>query len=190
MIELTPGPLPLFVCGLVVWAAIFRYQLAKGRLSDFAKLGLIMTTVAALSLSLLLRVGLLAALPPASAAGALVAAGALGRGAAIVLMATTPTARADGLGASYVRALTPAGAAAGVVVAVALGAAGVSGWIVLAVPAALVMAWSVRHLAMAKIGGIVGDVLGAVEQLGEIAVLMAAGVVARRSWPTLGWWPR
>lgn len=146
--------------------------------------------VAALVLGLGLRVSLLAALGPASAAGALVAAGALGRGAAIVLMTTTAPARAEGLGASYVHALKPLAAAVGLAAAVALGAAGLAGWVVVAVPVALLTTWTARRLAVTKLGGVVGDVLGAAEQLAELAVLMVAVAVVHRGGAPLGWWPR
>ena len=146
--------------------------------------------VAALTLALVLRITLLASLAPATAVGALVAAGALGRGVAIVLMATTEPARPEGLGASYVRALRPAGAVAGIGVAVALGTGGLAGWVALAAPAALAMAWIVRRVGVAKVGGIVGDLLGAAEQLGELAVLGVAATVVHRHAPPWGWWPR
>jgi adenosylcobinamide-GDP ribazoletransferase len=144
--------------------------------------------VAALVLGLGLRISLVATLAPAAAAGALVAAGALGRGAAVALMATTPTARADGLGASYVRALRRRGAGFGVLAALALGAAALAGWVVAAAAAALGAAWIVRRLAVAKLGGLVGDVLGAAEQVAELAVLVTAAAVVRHD-VALGWWP-
>lgn len=145
--------------------------------------------VAALVLGLGLRVALVASLAPAAAAGALVGAGALGRGAAVALMATTPTARPDGLGASYVRALRRGGAAIGLVAALALAGAALAGWVVVATAAALAAAWVMRRLAMAKLGGLVGDVLGAAEQLAELAVLVTAVAAVRHGAPW-GWWPR
>jgi adenosylcobinamide-GDP ribazoletransferase len=146
--------------------------------------------VAALALALVLRVTSLASLPPWTAAGALIAAGALGRGAAVVLMATAPTARSDGLGASYVRALRRRHVVAALAASLGLGVAGLGGWVVAAVPAALAGALAVRRLAMVKLGGIVGDVLGAAEQVAELAVLAAAAAVVHRSAGPIGWWPR
>ena len=146
--------------------------------------------VAALALALVLRITLLASLGPALAVGALVAAGALGRGAAVALMATTAPAAPTGLGAAYVRALRPAGAAAGLAVALALGAAGLAGWALVAAVVALMGALLVRRLAVAKLGGIVGDVLGAAEQVGELAVLGVAAAVVHRHGHAFGWWPR
>ncbi len=146
--------------------------------------------VAALVLGLVLRLSLVASLAPLTAAGALVAAGAIGRGAAIVLMATTPAARGSGLGASYVHALDRRQIAAGAGAVVIIAVAAMGGWGGVALLAMLVVTVAVRHIALDKIGGIVGDVLGAAEQLTELAVLLVAVVVVQRRWPHLGWWPR
>lgn len=146
--------------------------------------------VSALVLGLGLRVALLASLSPGAAAGALVAAGALGRGAAVGLMATTPAARVDGLGAAYVHALRPVQTTAGLAGALALGAAGLAGWAAVAAAAVLVTAWVARRVALDKLGGLVGDVLGAAEQLAELATLVVAVAVVQRGGDPLGWWPR
>lgn len=146
--------------------------------------------VSALVLGLGLRIALLATLPPTTAFGALVAAGALGRGAAVGLMATTPAARIDGLGAAYVHALRPTQTVVGVGAAVLLGAAGLAGWVAVAAAAVVVTSWVARRLALAKLGGLVGDALGAAEQLGELAVLLVAAAVLHHAGSPIGWWPR
>jgi len=130
--------------------------------------------VLAVAASLLLRVAAVAALPPAAAVAALPAAGALSRAVAVATMTVLPAAADTGLGASYVRALSRplalAGAAAGLVVAVALlGVAAL--W---AAAAAGLAAALLGRLAVRRIGGVTGDVLGAVQQLGEVLVLLAA----------------
>jgi adenosylcobinamide-GDP ribazoletransferase len=112
--------------------------------------------VLAVAASLLLRAGAVAALAPAAALAALPAAHALSRAAAVGVMTTFPAAGETGLGASYVLALSRRRALAGV-------AAG------LAVALALLGVVAVRRL-----GGVSGDVLGAVQQLGEMLVLLAA----------------
>jgi adenosylcobinamide-GDP ribazoletransferase len=145
--------------------------------------------VGALVLSTLVRVGALAALAPGrTALGALVAAHAVGRGASVALMATTPNARDDGL-ASYVRSMRPRQAVVSLVVATALGTAGLAGWIVPAVAIAAFSTWIVRRVSMDKLGGIVGDVLGAAEQVVELAVAVLAAAVVHRGVRALGWWP-
>jgi adenosylcobinamide-GDP ribazoletransferase len=130
--------------------------------------------VLAVAASLLLRVASVAALAPAAALAALPAAHALGRAAAVAAMAAFPVAGGSGLGAAYARALSRRrallGLAAGLAVAVALLGV-VALW---AATAVAVAAFLLGRLAVRRIGGITGDVLGAVEQLGEILVLLAA----------------
>jgi adenosylcobinamide-GDP ribazoletransferase len=132
--------------------------------------------VLAVAASLLLRVGAVAALAPGAALAALPAAHALSRAGAVATMAVLPAAGDTGLGASYVLALSRrralAGAAAGLAIAVAL--LGVTA--VWAAAAAAAAAALLGRLAVRRIGGVTGDVLGAVQQLGEILVLLAAVV--------------
>jgi adenosylcobinamide-GDP ribazoletransferase len=139
--------------------------------------------VLAVAASLLLRVGAVAALAPGAALAALPAAHALSRAAAVATMAALPAAGGSGLSASYLRALSRrralAGAAAGVAVALAL--LGVTAlW---AAAAAALAALLLGRLALRRIGGVTGDVLGAVQQLGEILVLLAAAAAV-----TAGGW--
>jgi adenosylcobinamide-GDP ribazoletransferase len=141
--------------------------------------------VAALSGSVVLRIVCVGTLGPAAAFSGLVAAHALGRAAAVGTMAAFPTARQEGLGADYTRALRPGAAVAGVLAGVAA-AALVAGWWVapLAIASALAAA-AVGALAIRKIGGITGDVLGAVEQVAECLVLVVVTGLAARHAP---WW--
>jgi adenosylcobinamide-GDP ribazoletransferase len=130
--------------------------------------------VLAVAASLLLRVAAVAALAPAAALAALPAAHALSRASAVATMAALPPAADTGLGASYALALSRrralAGAAAGLGIALALlGVAAL--W---AAAAAGLAAALLGRLAVRRIGGVTGDVLGAVQQLGEILVLLAA----------------
>jgi adenosylcobinamide-GDP ribazoletransferase len=129
--------------------------------------------VLAVAASLVLRVAALAALAPAAALAALPAAHALSRAGAVATMAALPAA-GTGLGAASARSLSRrralAGAAVGLAVALALlGAA--AAW---AAAATGLAAWLLGRLARRRVGGVTGDVLGAVQQLGEILVLLAA----------------
>jgi adenosylcobinamide-GDP ribazoletransferase len=145
--------------------------------------------VSALVLSSVVRVTALAAITPGrTALGALVAAHALGRGASVALMGTTANARDDGL-ASYVRSTGAGQVGVGLAVATMLGAVGIGGWVVPALVLAGGSTWIVRRVVMDKLGGIVGDVLGAVEQVVELAVLVLAAGVLHRGTSALGWWP-
>jgi adenosylcobinamide-GDP ribazoletransferase len=138
--------------------------------------------VLAVAASLLLRVAAVAALAPAAALAALPAAHALSRAGAVATMAALPTA-GTGLGVTSTRSLSRrralAGAAAGLAVALALlGPA--AAW---AAAATALAAWLLGRLARRRIGGVTGDVLGAVQQLGEILVLLAAAAAV-----TAGGW--
>lgn len=146
----------------------------------------------ALILVLLLRVLLLAELvarDPLWAAAACVAAHAAGRAGAVALMATLPYAgdEAHAKAKPLARDIQLRDA----VFAVAIGAlvfglatrvmAEVAGASAAAVAGAagigllLVLVWSMRVWLRRRLGGYTGDTLGACEQLGEVAVLLALG---------------
>ena len=131
--------------------------------------------VCALVLSLLLRVGALASLAdPALVAAALIAAHAAARAGLPAFMRLVPPARADGMSAD---AGTPppestlAATLLGAIVAFAALGLGAGILALLLVAAGFVfMAW----LCSRQIQGQTGDVLGALQQIGEIAVLLVA----------------
>ncbi|WP_029007930.1 adenosylcobinamide-GDP ribazoletransferase [Azospirillum halopraeferens] len=127
---------------------------------------------AALVLTLGLRVAALAALAgPGAVTAALAAAGACSRAAVPVVARTLAPARRDGLAATQAnptagRVVLALALAAGVTLATA-GAAAPAAWAGAALAAA-----AVAGLALRQIGGYTGDVLGAVQQAAEIAVLL------------------
>jgi adenosylcobinamide-GDP ribazoletransferase len=131
--------------------------------------------VCALTLALVLRVSALAALPNAHVVvWALLAAHGGARAAMIAFMFFLSPARSDGLSFDAGRPLADSVAAAGalgfLILALCLGPArGVVALIYLLVVIAL-MAW----LSSRQIEGQTGDVLGAVEQVGEIVILLTA----------------
>ncbi|WP_340116516.1 adenosylcobinamide-GDP ribazoletransferase [Pelagibius sp. 7325] len=130
--------------------------------------------VLALALVLTARGGSLASLADTgAAAAALIAAHTLSRGGLAALMAAQPLARSDGLAAATGR---PGGADA--VIAFAVG--GLAAFLLLdfGVAVVAILACAVVQLglglqAQRQIGGMTGDVLGAAQQLGEAAVLLA-----------------
>jgi adenosylcobinamide-GDP ribazoletransferase len=130
--------------------------------------------VIALILVLLARVAAVALLGEAGrAADGLIAAGAVSRAGLVFLMAWIPSARADGLSAAAGRpdngTLVLAAAFAA---AVAVLAAGIVAWLWPTLAAAAALA-AVAWLARRQIGGQTGDVLGAAQQVAEIAMLLA-----------------
>jgi len=130
---------------------------------------------AALILSILLRAGAIASLAePALAAAALIAANAGARAAMPVFMRSVGRARPDGLSAE---AGAPPQGSAGIalliglaVVWVCLGFGATLVALILIALALVLMAW----LSTSQVGGQTGDVLGAVEQAGEILILLVA----------------
>jgi adenosylcobinamide-GDP ribazoletransferase len=130
---------------------------------------------AALVLSIAIRGAALAALAtPAAVVLALVAAHAISRACLPAAMATMPLARASGLAASAGR---PEPAEAGIALALGAAIALLSQGFGLALAALLAGVFSaalVAWLAQAQVGGYTGDVLGALQQAAETAVLLTA----------------
>jgi adenosylcobinamide-GDP ribazoletransferase len=133
-----------------------------------------------LVLSLFLRVGALASLAgPAPVALALIAAHAGARAMLPLFLALVPPARSDGLSAGAGRP-TPTNAAAAVLLGfVFLLASFGTARSVVALLLLLAGLAVVRRLCLRQIGGQTGDVAGALEQLGEIVILLTA--VAERA---------
>ena len=135
--------------------------------------------VLALVTAVLLRLASLAALPDArDAALALVAAAVLSRAAMVVLMASLPAARPDGLARHSGR---PPGAvvASALILALALGLLALSWEIVLGAAVAVGTVTLALHLlARRRLGGRTGDVLGAAQQIGEAAFLLVLATIA------------
>jgi adenosylcobinamide-GDP ribazoletransferase len=108
---------------------------------------------------------------------ALIAAHAGGRAALPVVMRAVPRAREDGLSAAAGRPSAGVAASAlavGVVVAVACLGLGTTA---IAMALAAVCLIVLARIAIRKIGGQTGDVLGAVEQVTEIVILLTAAAL-------------
>lgn len=138
--------------------------------------------VAALCGSILLRVVAIGSLgtSPAAVFACVVAAHTLGRGAAVALMGTVRVAREEGLGADYARSLSKGRAAIGVTAAVAIAALAIGWWVGPLALAAFIGASALAWLALRKIGGVTGDVLGAAEQVVECLTLVTATALTSR----------
>lgn len=128
--------------------------------------------VLAIGLSLLLRAAALGVLFAAGHVFApLIVAGALSRAALAPMMALLPHAREDGLSVATGR---PGAATAWLGVALALGLALIltGGAGIVAAIAVSLAALAAGLIARAKLGGQTGDILGAAQQLSEIAALL------------------
>lgn len=135
--------------------------------------------VIALALALLARVGALAALAgPAEVAAALIAAAALSRALLPLAMLALPQARADGLAAQAGRP-HPARVAAAVTIAILSALVLLPVVVAASASAAAALAGAmVALVAFRRLGGVTGDVLGAIQQLAEIAFLLSVVAMA------------
>jgi adenosylcobinamide-GDP ribazoletransferase len=131
--------------------------------------------VLAILISVLLRVGSIAALGDFIGAGAaLIAAHAASRAALPAVMWGLVPARSEGMAATAGRPAAPAVVTAAVIgLLIGLAALGpMRGLIALCLAGATVFA--AAAVARRQIGGYTGDVLGAFQQIGEMVMLLAA----------------
>lgn len=133
---------------------------------------------AALVSVIVMRVGLIAGFDGWTALFVIPAAHSVSRAAAVGVMGISPPAGGEGLGASYLRHVSTTRVLLGVLVGVGIGIAllGPEAGIVACAVAAMA-ALAVRRWALRKIGGVTGDVLGAVQQIAEVGVLIAAASI-------------
>jgi adenosylcobinamide-GDP ribazoletransferase len=144
--------------------------------------------VMALTTSFLLRVGAISALDPWSALALIPAAHAMSRVGVIVLMRRLPSAQRGGLGVAYSRSLTAGREMTAVVTGVVLCVLLIGKWTLPAIVLCAAVALGMGRLARTKVGGISGDVLGAAQQLGELAILVLGAAVVHQGWDDLAWW--
>ncbi|MGE4328245.1 MAG: adenosylcobinamide-GDP ribazoletransferase [Pseudodonghicola sp.] len=104
--------------------------------------------------------------------GAVIATALISRAGMAVLMAALPPARSGGLSRSVGRPST-ATAVGGIALALVLGLSVAGDAALTAALSATVVVWGLAAVARAKIGGQTGDILGASQQLAEIAALLA-----------------
>lgn len=142
--------------------------------------------VTALTSSIVVRVVCAASIAaPSALFVAFVAAHGVGRVAAVVAMKAAPPATDSGLGVSAASSLRPTPTIAGLLGAIGIVALVAGWWVLPFVGAAVVGVAAVVALAVRKIGGLAGDVLGAAEQVVECLVLVVAtGLAARHH----VWW--
>ena len=139
--------------------------------------------VLALAASVFARIAAVAGMGPLSAAAALPTAHALGRSTSAALMWLLPSA-GDGLGARYSAGVARRQAATAAAIGLAAGVGLMGAWGLVAAAVAGTGAALAGTVALRKIGGITGDVLGAAEQLAETGVLLLGAAVASG----LPWW--
>ena len=128
--------------------------------------------VLALVVSIAARVAAISALDRWGALAALPAAHALSRAAPASQLWLLPAATPTGLGATYSKPVGRRAALEAGMIGLAATVALVGVWSVPAAVIAILAAAAMGWLALRKIGGITGDVLGATQQLVEIGVLL------------------
>jgi adenosylcobinamide-GDP ribazoletransferase len=144
--------------------------------------------VLAITAALVARVAAISGLGTWEAVALLPAAHAISRVPAVVLMRRLTVARRDGLAASLARGLTGAHEAVAVMVGSGLVALLIGAWALQVLVICAVVSGAMGALARRKIGGISGDVLGATQQLVEVAVLALGAAVVHEAWGRLAWW--
>jgi adenosylcobinamide-GDP ribazoletransferase len=144
--------------------------------------------VLAIVMSVALRMAAVATLDGWTAMAVLPAAHALSRGAAVGLLGALRPGTEQGLGASFVAAVTPREAAVGLGAALLIGLVSLGIWVTAAAPVVGLCSVAVGLLAVRRIGGVTGDVLGAAQQASEILVLLLGAAVAASGWPSPAWW--
>lgn len=130
--------------------------------------------VSALAIALITDVAAVSQLTPTDGMAALLVAHSLGRASALVAMLVAPTA-GTGMGASYIARLSTPSVALGVGFGVAVAVIASPVFWPLTLAAAAVSSAAVAALAIRKINGVNGDVLGAITVVASIAVLVVSG---------------
>lgn len=146
--------------------------------------------VIALILSIGIRATSLAALGAVTALVTLPVIHSLSRAAAVSVAGSMPPAAAGGLGAAHARPGLGKAALIGVLVAVALAVGMLGGWGFLYTALAGVATLIVASMAMHRIRGFTGDVLGAAEQSVETVLLVLAAALAGAGIETTAAWFR
>ncbi len=126
--------------------------------------------VATVVLVLLLKFAALASLP-VQAWPLLLAAPMIGRALPVLAFITTPYARMQGMGSALTGASRAWSVAALMLSLAFVACCGVAACVGMALALLLFIAW--RHACMKRLGGFTGDTLGALVELGEVAVLLA-----------------
>lgn len=148
------------------WTVEQRFEILKD-----SRLGTYGTS--ALVLAFATEGAALAAFEPYVGFRTLIGAHVLGRGVAVAAMYVSPVA-GDGLGASYMSELRPVFGIVSVGFSIAIAVALLESAAPLAIALSIVAAACVVILAIRKIGGVTGDVLGAVFVMAYLATLVAA----------------
>ncbi len=135
--------------------------------------------VAAIALVLLLEAAALAAVPPAARPATLVVAGALARWSMVLALWSSPSARGDGLGATFKAGLRAGDVAVATAFAVGLAIVLLGLDTIVAIVLVVGLTASVVAFARSRIGGVTGDVCGGIGELAFAGQLVLASALGR-----------
>lgn len=135
--------------------------------------------VAAIIGQLLVQFSLIATQPVRTGAVMVLVAHCVGRAAAVSTMKAAPPAH-EGLGAIYVRDVSRADQVLAGLLGAALITALLGPWGLLVLSGVLVSVGLFVRRCAARVGGLVGDILGAAEQVAETLLLIGVVIVAER----------
>ena len=137
--------------------------------------------VVGLTSLLLLKISSLAALPQTSRPSVLLLFPCLSRWGMLLVMELFPYIRREGLGTAFFREKGRWPMIGGLCLALsaAVGLAGTTGVLLLALSSAV--SWAVGYWAARALGGLTGDIYGAVNETVEVSVLVLAAVIAAAS---------
>lgn len=144
--------------------------------------------VLAIVLSVVLRIASLGTLDGWTALAVLPAAHALSRGGAVGLLGAVKPATEGGMAASIASAVTPRQVTTGLGLALLIGSVSMGIWVIAASAIAGLCSLMVGLVAVRRIGGITGDMLGAAQQASEILVMLLGAAAVASDWPSPAWW--
>jgi adenosylcobinamide-GDP ribazoletransferase len=107
---------------------------------------------------------------------ALLCAAAVSRTLILIAAGLAPYARREGTGRPIVAATSVVDSLWSIVAALAVGAVFSGELGLLASIAALLVGWAITHQATERLGGVTGDILGAIVELGELVYLLILGL--------------
>lgn len=135
--------------------------------------------VAAIVCQILVQYALISSQPVRTGVVMLIAAQCVGRTVAVSVMKSAPPAH-EGLGAIYVREVSRLDQTIALVIGTVVITALLGPWGLVVLLIALAVLGVFARRCAARIGGVVGDVLGAVEQVAETLVMIGVVIVADR----------
>jgi adenosylcobinamide-GDP ribazoletransferase len=142
--------------------------------------------VLAIAGALSVRAGALGSVSPLDGVAMAVAAHVIGRTAIVIAMRFHPVA--PGLAASYASTVTTVDLFVAIGIGVGLAAFASGIWVLACLAIALAAVRIMGRLAVKKLGGVSGDVLGGIEQVTESAILVLGAAAAHEGWIRPAWW--